>query len=291
MSDAPPSAPARDSLRRDDRFPPGIPYIVGNETAERFSFYGLRQILYIYLVGLFTGFLAEGTVSADALAEAKVRATQWTHLFNAGVYLFPLIGAILADRLLGKYRVIFWVSLLYVAGHGTLAVAGHAGTLGRLGTAEMAMLIGLFCIALGAGGIKPCVSANVGDQFNPANGHLVPRIFQIFYFVVNFGSFFASVLTPWLYRNWGAEWAFAVPGLLMAVAAFVFWMGRNRFVRIPANPGGAVGAVDFVASTFLALPLLAGLWLAVEKSDTLVHTAVTDGVRALLPALGTLARD
>ncbi len=141
MSDAPPASPARDSIRRDDRFPPGIPYIVGNETAERFSFYGLRQILYVYLVGLFTGFLAEGTVSADALAEAKVRATQWTHLFNAGVYLFPLIGAILADRLLGKYRVIFWVSLLYVAGHGTLAVAGHAGTLGQLGTAEAAMLL------------------------------------------------------------------------------------------------------------------------------------------------------
>ena len=63
-------------LSRDNRFPPGIPYIVGNEAAERFSFYGLRQILYIYLVGLFVGFASEHTVPADLLADAKVRATQ-----------------------------------------------------------------------------------------------------------------------------------------------------------------------------------------------------------------------
>ena len=128
------SSPVASPLRpgppagRDDRFPPGIPYIVGNEGAERFSFYGMRQILYIYLTSLFIGFAAESTVAPDALAGAKVHATQVTHLFNAGVYLFPMIGAILADRLLGKYRVIFWVSLVYCAGQAALALGGHAGS-------------------------------------------------------------------------------------------------------------------------------------------------------------------
>ena len=106
--------------QRDDRFPSGIPFIVGNEAAERFSFYGMRAILYVYLTGLFSNFVAEAQIPADA----KVHATQVYHLFMAGSYLSPMIGAILADRLLGKFRVILWISLFYVVGHGALAVAG-----------------------------------------------------------------------------------------------------------------------------------------------------------------------
>lgn len=278
-----PAAP----IERDERFPPGIPYIVGNEAAERFSFYGMRQILYVYLVGLFSAF----AVGDKIPAEAKVHATQITHLFNAGVYLFPLIGAILADRLLGKYRVIFWVSLVYVAGHGALAVAGRAGTLGHLDPAKLAMYIGLLLVSIGSGGIKPCVSANVGDQFTRKNGHLVTRIFQIFYFTVNFGSFFASVLTPYLYHNYGAEIAFAVPGVLMAIAALVFWIGRHKFVRVPPKPGGKLGALDFVASTFMTLPLLLAIYVALEESEPVVNALAKSGMSALGPALARVAED
>ncbi len=285
---ATPSDPAAPPPR-DDRFPSGIPYIVGNEAAERFSYYGMRQILYIYLVGLFTGFVAEQAVPAAELAEAKVRATQAVHVFMAGVYLFPMIGAILADRLLGKYRVIFWVSLIYVAGHAALAVAGRFGVIGQLGNAETAMFLGLGLIAIGSGGIKPCVSANVGDQFTAANGHLVPRIFQIFYFTINFGSFFASVLTPVLYKRFGPEVAFGVPGVLMAVAAFVFWLGRRRFIRVPPRPGGALGRIDFAASALMAVPLLLAIYVAVEKSETIVHAVMERGSGALLPTLAATA--
>jgi POT family proton-dependent oligopeptide transporter len=287
---SPPSAPALTTPAvRDDRFPFGIPYIVGNEAAERFSYYGMRQILYIYLVGLFTGFVMENAVPTAELAEAKVRATQAVHVFMAGVYLFPMIGAILADRLLGKYRVIFWVSLIYVAGHAALAFAGRFGVLGQIGAAESAMLLGLALIAVGSGGIKPCVSANVGDQFTAANGHLVPKIFQIFYFTINFGSFFASVLTPVLYKQFGPEVAFGVPGVLMAIAAFVFWLGRKRFIRVPPKPGGMLGGIDFVASSLMVAPLLFGIYVAVEKSETIVHAVMQTGSAALLPALADTA--
>ncbi len=288
MSAASPAHPPIPAAR-DDRFPPGIPYIVGNEAAERFSYYGMRQILYIYLVGLFTGFLVENAVPAAELSEAKVRATQAVHVFMAGVYLFPMIGAILADRLLGKFRVIFWVSLIYVAGHAALAVAGRYGVVGNLGGAETAMLIGLGLIAIGSGGIKPCVSANVGDQFTAANGHLVPKIFQVFYFTINFGSFFASVLTPILYKKFGPEVAFGVPGVLMAIAAFVFWLGRKRFIRVPPQPGGALGRIDFFASSLMITPLLLGIYVAVEKSESIVHAVMENGSAALLPALTATA--
>ena len=275
---------------KDNRFPAGIPYIVGNEAAERFSYYGMRQILYIYLVGLFTGFVAEQSVSPAEMESARVHATQAVHIFLAGVYLFPLIGAILADRLLGKYRVIFWVSMIYVAGHAALAVAGRLGVLGQLGGAELAMFIGLGLIAIGSGGIKPCVSANVGDQFTAANGHLVPKIFQIFYFSINFGSFFASVLTPILYKWFGPEVAFGVPGVLMALAAFVFWLGRKRFIHVPAKPGGALGRIDFAASSLMMVPLLLAVFVAVEESETIVHAVMQNGSAALLPELAAIAQ-
>ena len=186
------SAGESTTMTRDNRFPAGIPFIVGNEGAERFSYYGMRQILYIYLTALFIGFVAEGSVDPGLLSHAKIKATQWTHLFMAGVYLFPMIGAILADRLLGKYRVIFWVSLIYVAGHATLAIGGRFASLHNLAGAEYAIILGLGLVAIGSGGIKPCVSANVGDQFTAKNSHLVGKVFQIFYFIINFGSFFCQ---------------------------------------------------------------------------------------------------
>ena len=229
------------------KFPPGIPYIVGNEAAERFSFYGMRAILYVYLSqALFLGFPEEGAVVDPAVAAAaKAQATKVTHLFMAGVYLFPLIGAMVADRFAGKYRVIIWLSMVYVAGHAALSVVGQTTN---------GMYLGLALIAIGSGGIKPCVSANVGDQFTKANASLVSRVFQLFYFMINFGSFFSTLLIPVLYQKFGPDVAFGVPGILMALAALVFWMGRNKFVKVPPQPGGALGFLDVLASVCLFVP-------------------------------------
>jgi POT family proton-dependent oligopeptide transporter len=238
-----------------DKFPSGIPYIVGNEGAERFSYYGMRAILKVYLISLFIRFVDEKTVPADVMVEAQVRSTELVHLFFAGVYAFPLLGAIIADRLLGKYHTIFWVSLVYCAGHAVLAVAGRLGGLAQFDAAELSMYLGLVLIAVGSGGIKPCVSANVGDQFTAANAHLVTKVFQIFYFMINYGSFFSTLLTPLLLRYYGPEIAFGVPGILMAVATFIFWRGRDKFVRVPPKPGGKLGLFDTLVTTLLFTPL------------------------------------
>jgi dipeptide/tripeptide permease len=248
-------ADSKISHGRSDDMPPGIPYIVGNEGAERFSFYGMRAILKIYLIALFVRFVDESTVPADAMADAQSRSTEIVHLFMAGVYAFPLLGAIIADRLLGKYRTILWVSLIYCAGHAVLAVAGRLGELGSYPAAETSMFLGLLLIAVGSGGIKPCVSANVGDQFTSANSHLVTRVFQVFYFMINYGSFFSTILTPLLLRYYGPEVAFGVPGVLMGIATIVFWMGRHKFVRVPPTPGGRLGLFDSLVTLLLFTPL------------------------------------
>ncbi len=254
LTSAPP-APA--TSKHVDTMPPGVPYIVGNEGAERFSFYGMKAILKIYLIALFVRFVDQAGVSEAAMSDARARSTEIVHLFVAGVYAFPLFGAIIADRLLGKYRTIFWVSLIYCAGHAVLAVAGRMGALGEFEAAEASMFLGLGLIAVASGGIKPCVSANVGDQFTAANSHLVPKVFQVFYFMINYGSFFSTLLTPLLLRKFGAEVAFGVPGILMAVATFIFWLGRDKFVRVPASPGGRLGFFDALVTTLLFTPLFA----------------------------------
>ncbi|MBQ99302.1 MAG: MFS transporter, partial [Verrucomicrobiales bacterium] len=198
----------------------------------------MKAILQVHLTMLF---VAAG--SAEQLAEED--AQEMVHLFIAGVYALPMIGALIADRLLGKYNTILWLSIVYCAGHGVLAVGGENSING--------MLFGLGLIALGSGGIKPCVSAHVGDQFGKSNWHLVDKVYQAFYFIINFGSFFATLLIPVLNKHYGPSIAFGLPGILMAVATLFFWMGRKDFVHVPANPGGRLGFLDVASSSFLFL--------------------------------------
>ena len=152
-------------------WPTGIPYIIGNEGCERFSYYGMKAILYVYIVGLFMN------LHGESLEEARKSSTEVMHLWSAAVYTLPLIGAILADRLLGKYRTILYLSIVYCLGHLALAFMGAGGM-----SAENWMLSGLYLIALGSGGIKPCVSAHVGDQFGKTNGHLLSKVFGFNFF-------------------------------------------------------------------------------------------------------------
>jgi POT family proton-dependent oligopeptide transporter len=201
--------------------PPGMPYIVGNEAAERFSFYGMRAILVVFM----TQYLLDASGGTAVMGEAQAKG--WYHLFVSAVYATPVLGALVSDGLLGKYRTIIALSLVYCLGHFALALDAT-----RLGLA-----LGLGLIALGSGGIKPCVSAHLGDQFGATNRGLLPAAFGWFYFAVNLGAFTSILITPWLLEHHGPRLAFAVPGVLMAVATAVFWAGRRRFAHVP--PGGA----------------------------------------------------
>lgn len=205
--------------------PSGIPHIIGNEAAERFSFYGMKAILAVFMADYLH---LMGATPETAMSEAA--ANERYHYFNMAVYLTPFLGAILADAFFGKYKIIIWLSLVYCLGHFTLAFMGVGGPAGWW------LLGGLALISLGSGGIKPCVSAHVGDQFGPNNHHLLPKIFAAFYFSINLGALASQMLIPSLLEWHGPHLAFGIPGLLMALATLVFWMGRHRFVHIP--PGG-----------------------------------------------------
>ena len=198
------------------KMPPGIPYIIGNELAERFSYYGMKTILVIFM----TKYLMDSSGNAAPMTESD--AKYWYHIFNMTNYLFPILGAFVADILLGKFKTIISLSIVYCLGHLALG----------LFDTRFGLSVGLTLIAMGSGGIKPCVSAHVGDQFRPDKKHLINKIFSVFYLSINIGAAISSLLTPVLLNRFGPHVAFGVPGVLMLIATIVFWMGKRKFVAI-----------------------------------------------------------
>jgi len=306
------------------KLPSQIPFIIGNEAAERFSFYGMRNVLTNFLVGYLLIGLAE--------PERQAAAKEVFHVFVMGVYFFPLLGGWLSDRFLGKYRTIFWLSLVYCVGQVLLALSVES---------KPGFYAGLFLIALGSGGIKPCVSAFVGDQFDQTNKHLAKLVFDAFYWIINFGSFFASLLIPPLLSakptviTWNdavlftldtplPRLAFGIPAILMVLATIIFWAGRKKYVNVPPTPSdpnsfstvcltavksgtagqvlAIVGGVGAVASLVTAIWLgvvpavcLAivvflvfaggGAWLQIDRARGKHPDEDVDGVRAVLRVL------
>ena len=205
--------------RASKNMPRGIPYIIGNEMAERFSFYGMKCILMIFM----TKYLMDSTGSHAPMNNND--ATYWYHMFTFAVYFTPLIGAIIADAFFGKYKTILALSIVYCLGHLCLA----------LDETRLGLIMGLTLISIGAGGIKPCVSAHVGDQFGKSNANLLEKVFSWFYLSINLGAFVSTMLTPILLDKFGPSVAFGLPGGLMLIATWVFWLGRNVFIHIPPS--------------------------------------------------------
>ena len=298
------------------KMPKQIPYIIASEGCERFSFYGMRNIL--------TPFLITSLLLTMPEAMRKDMAKEVFHTFVIGVYFFPLLGGWLADRFFGKYNSVFWLSLVYCAGHACLAIFDD----NRNG-----FYTGLFLIALGSGGIKPLVASFVGDQFDRSNKHLAQKVFDGFYWIINFGSFFASLLMPIFLKQFGASVAFGIPGILMLIATIVFWSARKRYIHVPpvpknpdsflsvvrtalmsAAPGQnrngfilaalgivlAVGAllmtpnIGIVAALCLGLVMVLGFgglgaWIQLDRARAVHPDEAVDGVRSVLRLLVVFA--
>ena len=230
-------APYRTAPAPITGMPAGIPYIIGNEAAERYSYYGMRAILVIFM----TRFLMNANGELDLMTDEQAKT--WFHVFVTAVYFFPIFGAIVSDAFFGKYRTIIVLSIVYCLGHLTLAIDDT-----RTGLA-----LGLGLIAIGSGGIKPCVSAHVGDQFGRTNARLLPKVFGWFYFSINVGALASILFAEPLLHRFGPSVAFGVPGVLMALATLVFWMGRNKFVHIQPGEGLAALGKLFIIYAFIAM--------------------------------------
>ncbi len=248
------------------RFPFQFRYIIGNEACERFSFYGMRSILVVFMT--------------QQLLMTKADATEVFHLFVAGCYLMPLFGGFVADRFFGKYNTILYISLFYCVGNAVLATwQSKAG-----------LYVGLALLAFGSGGIKPCVSSFLGDQFNRNNSHLLKRAYDLFYWSINFGSFFSTLLIPYVLKHWGPRIAFGIPSILMAIATVVFWLGRKHYVIVP--PGRKSNTAGFVPVLLHALARLPqrksgeGFW---DSARDKFRPEEVEGAKAAAAVFGVFA--
>nr|CAD2170994.1 unnamed protein product [Meloidogyne enterolobii] len=214
-------------------YPKGVFFMLGNEFCERFSFYGMRAILIIYL-------------TTDYQLSENV-AKQYYHVFVSLAYLSPLFGSVLADNYFGRFHVILWVSLIYVLGHLLLSI-GAIPFLEK--SAKLGLDIsGLAVIAIATGGIKPCVSAFAADQFRDDQHRERTQFFSFFYFAINAGSLIAIAVTPLLRRVRCLDsehcfpLAFGVPGVLMLLAFLTFLAGWRFYKITPASKGNILWRV------------------------------------------------
>nr|AEX92274.1 oligopeptide transporter PEPT1 [Fundulus heteroclitus macrolepidotus] len=221
-------------------YPISIFFIVVNEFCERFSYYGMRAVLVLY----FKYFLRWD----DDLA------TSFYHTFVAFCYLTPILGAIVADSWLGKFKTIIYLSIVYAIGQVAMAVSAihditdsnRDGTPDNLTFHVALSMVGLLLIALGTGGIKPCVAAFGGDQFGDTQEKQRRTFFSVFYLCINGGSLLSTIITPILRaqecgihsKSKCYSLAFGVPAALMVVALVVFIMGSGMYYK--AKPEGNI---------------------------------------------------
>eukprot|EP00026_Physarum_polycephalum_P005140 Phypoly_transcript_05169.p1 GENE.Phypoly_transcript_05169~~Phypoly_transcript_05169.p1 ORF type:complete len:553 (+),score=98.88 Phypoly_transcript_05169:272-1930(+) len=207
-----------------DSYPSSIKYIMSNEICERFSYYGLRAILVLYL--------------SNYLNFSENSSTAILHAFTMAAYATCVLGGYVSDAWLGKYRTIFYVSFIYCAGSCVLSLTAIPGVTGTP-PKPWGMAIGLALIALGTGGIKPVVAAFVGDQFTASQAHLLSRIYFLFYFCINLGSVLSTIITPIMRKHLGYAEAFGLPAVLLVLAIVIFWLGRNKY-RTQAPQGSTL---------------------------------------------------
>jgi len=207
----PPGAAAPTAL--DTRFfghPRGLSTLFFTEMWERFSFYGLRPLLILFM----TAAVFDGGFGFE-----RGQASAIVGIYAGSVYLSSLPGGWVADRLLGLRRAIFWGAVLISLGHLSIGLASFA-------LSKVPFFVGLVLIVLGTGLLKPNISAIVGDLY-PEGGARRDAGFSIFYMGINTGAFFGQIITGFLGETIGWHWGFGAAGVGMLIGLIWYWLAAG----------------------------------------------------------------
>ncbi|GBO27158.1 Solute carrier family 15 member 1 [Araneus ventricosus] len=223
--DAPSASEKKDVEESSRKLPRGIPYILGTEFVERFSFYCFQGILTLYLT--------------QELHFSDDWAASTFHAFMVLAYISPLLGAILADGLLGLFWTIFYLSILFAVGNSIVSIGAMPMSVKNM---TIVSLFGLFIVALGTGGIKPCVSAFGGNQYRKDQKKERHVYFSLFFFAINIGSILSTIISPELRatvhcfgKHTCYPLAFGVPAMLSIIVITLFMCGKPLYKIRPAE--------------------------------------------------------
>jgi len=297
----PPASAGADAAVIGDRsffgHPRGLGLLFATEMWERFSFYGLRPLLVLFMAAA----LNEGGFGFE-----RTQASAIVGIYAASVYLASLPGGWIADRWLGLRRAIMTGALLITTGHLAIGLSGFAGV--ALG--KTFFFLGLILIVCGTGLLKPNISAIVGDLY-PEGGARRDAGFSIFYMGINTGAFLGQLVTGYLGERVGWHWGFGAAGVGMALGLLSFWIGAPRLlgtlgrdiVRDPDPTVQRMREQTVRNTTFAGLGILAMVFLlanagvvaldplAIGSAMTVVLVAIAVAFFTYLFAFGGLSRE
>lgn len=227
----------------DDRgffgHPRALGVIFGTELWERFSYYGMRAILLLYLTS---------TIQDGGLGLESAQGEAVVSIYGASVFLFSIAGGWIADRLLGTSRALMVGSLIIITGHTALAIPVAA-----------ASWVGIALVAIGSGVFKPNPSALVGALYTPEDKRRSAG-FSLFYMSVNLGSLIAPWVVSFLRARWGFHAGFSAAAFGMALAIIAFWWGRSLLHDAGTTPSNPItDAQDRKRSLMMIAAVLAGI--------------------------------
>lgn len=201
----------------------GHPYPLGSlfftEMWERFSFYGIRPLLILFM---------SATVYEGGMGLARENASAIVGIFAGSMYLAALPGGWLADNWFGQQKAVWYGSLLIALGHLSIALSSIMG--------DSLFFTGLMFIVLGSGLFKTCISVMVGTLYRPGDARRDGG-FSLFYMGINIGAFIAPLISGWLIRSHGWHWGFGIGGIGMLIALVIF-----RAFAVPAMKRYDTGA-------------------------------------------------
>jgi proton-dependent oligopeptide transporter, POT family len=246
--------------------PRGLSTLFFTEMWERFSYYGMRAILAMYMYH---------AVTEGGLGLPESTAKSVVSVYGASVYMTGIAGGWLADRLIGAQRAVLYGGVLIMFGHIAMAVPGGAPTLA----------IGLILIIIGTGLLKPNVSSLVGTLYSDDDARRDAG-FSLYYMGINLGGFLAPLVVGWLQVNIGWHVGFGAAAVGMALGLIQYTMGRKNLGAssdVPVNPLPAErrrGVLTRVSAVVVAAVLVIAVPLAIGAigMDTVVN------VLSLLPA-------
>ena len=211
--------------------PLGLPVIAFTEAFERFSYYGMQTLLVLYMVKAlllpghveniagFGAFSRVLTLIYGAPPTTQALASHVFGTYTALVYATPILGGLLADRVLGKTRTVTLGALLMAAGHFMMAF-------------DATFLLALLLLVLGVGCLKGNLASQVGALYAPGDGRATDG-FQIYYIGISAGAFFAPIVCGALGEEVGWHWGFGAAGVGMVIGLLIYLSGRRH---LPPDP-------------------------------------------------------
>jgi POT family proton-dependent oligopeptide transporter len=272
--------------------PPALPFLFATEMWERFSYYGMRSLLVLYMVKHLLdpqqaahvyGLAGFKTALESVFGPLGMQpfASQIYGLYTGLVYLTPIAGGLLADRVMGQRRMVLIGAALMAVGHFMMAF-------------EPLFLLALTVLILGNGAFKPNISTQVGFLYAPGDPRR-DRAFSIFYVGINLGAFLAPLVCGTLGERYGWHYGFAAAGLGMTLALVIYLVAtptlpKDAFVR-REDAGGPLSRKDWQAiAALIALMLPVSLFWATyeQQGNTIVLWADQNTNRQLWFGLGEI---